>query len=361
MKNIFEQTFSYKLIYVFGIPMDSHKGLLKIGEATVSNVKGVELLSDNSEILNIAAKERIDSYTKTAGIRYELFYTTLAIDNKGVAFRDNDVHNVLKRSGIQQPKKDLNGATEWFKCDLETVKRAIIAVKEGRSSLNPEEKSDEKTPIIFRPEQKEAITLTLKQFRKGKEEKNENAQMLWNAKMRFGKTLSALEVVKQMEFKKTIIITHRPVVKESWYEDFEKIFYDREEYLYGSKSHGEEIDILNKLSKEKNISYIYFASIQDLRGSSQVGGKFDKNDEIFNTKWDFVIVDEAHEGTQTSLGNEVIQKLIQSTSKKTLYLSGTPFNLLSPTSKQRFKNEEVYTWDYVMEQRAKLEWVKNFW
>jgi len=189
MKKIFEQTFSYKLIYVFGIPMDSHKGLLKIGEATVSDVKGVELLSDNSEILNIAAKERIDSYTKTAGIRYELFYTTLAIDNKGVAFRDNDVHNVLKRSGIQQPKKDLNGATEWFKCDLETVKRAIIAVKEGRSSLNPEEKSDEKTPIIFRPEQKEAITLTLKQFRKGKEEKNENAQMLWNAKMRFGKTL----------------------------------------------------------------------------------------------------------------------------------------------------------------------------
>ena len=59
--------------------------------------------------------------------------------------------------------------------------------------------------------------------------------MLWNAKMRFGKTLSALQVVKEEEFKRTLILTHRPVVDKGWFEDFGKIFYDRKDYHYGSK------------------------------------------------------------------------------------------------------------------------------
>ena len=40
--------------------------------------------------------------------------------------------------------------------------------------------------------------------------------MLWNAKMRFGKIICALEVVRQMDFHKTIILTHRPVVNEGF-------------------------------------------------------------------------------------------------------------------------------------------------
>ena len=36
---------------------------------------------------------------------------------------------------------------------------------------------------------------------------------------------------------------------------------------------------------------------------------------------------------------------------KVLRLSGTPFNLLDD-----FKEDEIYTWDYVMEQRAKRSW-----
>lgn len=62
--------------------------------------------------------------------------------------------------------------------------------------------------------------------------------MLWNAKMRFGKTLSALELVRRIEFSRTIIITHRPVVDVGWYEDFQKIFYGNSDYLYGLKSTG---------------------------------------------------------------------------------------------------------------------------
>lgn len=360
MRKGFNETFSYKLIYVFGISNKTHDGLLKVGEASISQVDDVSKLTDNSELLNEAATLRINDYTRTAGISYQLFYTTLAISNRNVAFRDNDVHNVLKRSNIEQPKENLNGATEWFRCDLETVKKAIIAVKEDRKSLLPGDISSEKTPIIFRPEQSGAIKQTIKQFTSKGVEKETTAQMLWNAKMRFGKTLSALEVIRQMNFKKSLILTHRPVVKHSWYEDFDKIFYDDKTYIYGSKTQGESLLNLNKINNEEKKRFIFFASIQDLRGSSFVGGKFEKNDLIFNMEWDFIIIDEAHEGTQTSLGNEVIQTLTKSSSKtKTLYLSGTPFNLLSPLSKQTFKSEEVYTWDYVMEQRAKLEWVEK--
>lgn len=42
--------------------------------------------------------------------------------------------------------------------------------------------------------------------------------------MRFGKTLTALQVAKEANFKKSIIITHRPVVSDGWFDDFDKIF-----------------------------------------------------------------------------------------------------------------------------------------
>ena len=93
--------------------------------------------------------------------------------------------------------------------------------------------------------------------------------------------------------------------------------------------------------------------MQDLRGSELVGGNFDKNNEVFATPWDLIIVDEAHEGTQTELGKAVMAELVKEDTK-VLRLSGTPFNLLDD-----FKENEIYTWDYVMEQRAKCEWDKT--
>jgi len=356
----FNSTFSYKIIYIFAIPGQQHKGLLKIGEATISSFKKSNVFLDNCDDLNDAARERIDSYTKTAGIVYKLLFTTIAITDSNKSFRDLDVHDVLKRSGIEQPSKNLNGAKEWFSCSLEIAIDAINTFKKGNSSIRIDKDNYNFKPIIFRPEQQEAIDKAVKNFRNGSLERVSNAHVLWNAKMRFGKTLSALEVIRLMKFKRSLIITHRPVVKKSWFDDFNKIFFAEKDYVYGSKTQGEPLYNLSKLVKDYKKNAIYFASIQDLRGSSAVGGKFDKNDLIFKQEWDFVIVDEAHEGTQTALGNEVIQTLINSTAKtKTLYLSGTPFNLLGSQSKQEFKDDEIFTWDYVNEQRAKLEWLSN--
>lgn len=346
--NSFQSTFEYKLIYVFRITDEAHKGLLKIGEATCNTDKAPTDLIPNCHELNIAAKFRINQYTTTAGIAYDLLYTELAQKTvksghkvKTLAFRDHDVHDVLKRSGIKNHYFDTERkANEWFEVDLETAKKAISAVKENRSSLLSSEISEGRNPIIFRPEQVEAIRKTVKKFKTCN-------QMLWNAKMRFGKTLTALQVAKECRFEHILILTHRPVVSDGWYDDFGKIFYDTD-YVFGSKTKGEDISHLIDTDKK----FVYFASMQDLRGSESVGGKFDKNDEIFLTKWDFVVIDEAHEGTLTKLGQAVIDTITDlSDNPKILRLSGTPFNLLD-----KFKEDEIYTWDYVMEQRAKQEW-----
>jgi hypothetical protein len=157
----FTSLLKLKLIYVFRINDAAHQGCLKVGEATCDS-DDVTCLAPNSKALNDSAKRRINQYTQTARIAYDLLYTELTIYNskkKGLcSFNDKEVHNVLERSGIKKKVFDTaNKANEWFITDLDTVKRAIAAVKEGRESLSTAEISHDRTPIIFRPEQRKAI------------------------------------------------------------------------------------------------------------------------------------------------------------------------------------------------------------
>ena len=273
MAELFNQTLVQKLIYVYRINDEEHKEILKVGEASCNGSPFQYLAAEpNSKILNDAARERIRHQTQTAGISFELLYTEKTAYEKGsdiVVFQDHEVHDVLRRSGIKQKIFNLeHKANEWFYTDLETVKKAISAVKEGRQSLNASEISTDKSPIVLRKEQREAINFAIKHFNK----KNTNNKVLWNAKMRFGKTLSALQLIKDCDFKRTLILTHRPVVDKGWFEDYENIFYDKPEYRYGSKNNGESLEQMEKLATETEAcSYIYFASIQDLRGSESVG------------------------------------------------------------------------------------------
>ena len=357
----FEQTFSYKVIYVFSMPYDDHKGLLKVGDTTLkTNIPPCEI-EPNSRLLNVAAKERIDRYTKTASLKYNLLYTELAVKmHAGYChpFRDKDVHKVLMNSRIRKVQPNGNSGDEWFETNLDMVKAAIKAVKEGKPSLSAEIRADNKAiePVELRKEQLDAIEKTIKTFKKDNE-------MLWYAKMRFGKTLTALEVIRRCQYRRVIIVTHRPVVDDGWSEDFNKIFfpgnsehdyhYERKTadsyYVFNEKTDFENDLKIRKLDKDGSY-FIYFASIQDLRGSQLVGGNFNKNNAVFDLDWDLIVIDEAHEGTQTELGDTVIKKL-KKKDTKVLALSGTPFNLLS-----QFGDDNVYTWDYVMEQKMKTEW-----
>ena len=69
--------------------------------------------------------------------------------------------------------------------------------------------------------------------------------------------------------------------------------------------------------------------------------------------WDLIINDEAHEGTQTQLGQNVAAA-IKKPHTKLLSLSGTPFNIM-----YQYDDDAIYTWDYVMEQARKEEWDKT--
>ncbi|MBQ9496920.1 MAG: DEAD/DEAH box helicase family protein, partial [Selenomonadaceae bacterium] len=328
---IFDEALSRRLIYIFEADDDRHRGLLKIGETTIKK------FSPTEEDLKAAARKRIKEYAGTMGVKPEPIYVTLAVRDDGTNFRDTDVHRLLKK--FHHPFEG-SKAREWFEVNLQTAVNAINDVKR-RKKLSAADVDLDAEEIFFRPEQEEAIARTVKHF---KDARGKAADFLWNAKMRFGKTFCALEVIKEMNFDKTIIITHRPVVDDSWHDGFLKIFRGTE-YVYFGRDDDFDFGDAKK--------FICFLSIQDLRGSKVVDGKFDKNEKIFQTEWDFVIVDEAHEGTTTELGDKVIKNILKPNSKL-LELSGTPFNILDD-----FAPETVYTWDYVMEQRAKNSWHEN--
>jgi hypothetical protein len=362
-KQTFVETFRYKLIYVYAIDDKPHEGFLKVGDTTVVSQLPPDMLTPNCRALDEAARARIDGQTQTPGVEYRLLYTELAVRYRTLSngakifehFTDKKVHAVLKNSGIPHKFIGRTKGREWFGADLKTIKAAIEAVKEYRSVIAGGELELE-DPIVFREEQQEAIDRTLTRFKKG-------SDMLWDAKMRFGKTLTALQVVREAKdkFRRVIIVTHRPVVGSGWQEDFNKLFSTSDGYNFYSKDSlvsnyefSGKVEAQNdkKLARldESGARFIYFASIQDLRGSQMAGGKFDKNRGVFKMDWDLVIVDEAHEGTQTDLGKEVRQLLVKKHTK-VLSLSGTPFNILS-----QYDADAVYVWDYVMEQQRKEEW-----
>ena len=328
-----------KFIYVQTVNNESglfgaFEGTQKIGEGSVSEDLEADW-SPNSEYLRQEASKRINQYMKTSGLPYTIGWTELAYRKSNKTwFHDYDVHNVLKRSGIKQAEQ-LEG-TEWYETDLETAKQAIKAVKEGNNYLNvPANETVIEEPVILRPEQKAAVEQTQKVFKK-------KDRMLWNAKMRFGKTLTSLQLVKNEGFQKVLIMTHRPVVADSWFKDFQKMNMNGAGYDFGSVNKGETLEKL----KEGEKPFIYFASIQLLRYNN---GQTNLKD-FADVDWDLIIIDEAHEGTQTELSDTVMKELVKDHTK-ILELSGTPFNLLD-----QFDEEQVYTWDYVMEQTAKEKW-----
>ena len=379
---LYNATVSHRLIYVFTIPDQKHEGCLKIGETGLESGLSHHQLPPNCEELNQAARDRIDEYTKTALIDYELLHTELARryvqfedgTEDWTLFRDDDVHNVLYASGYAALKfASGNRDSEWFRVGLPLAKLAIQAVKEGRRALTAEEIASvcgenpqvetppgEQTPakaFTLRREQRECVDKTRAVFRKGDE-------MLWNCKMRFGKTVTAYSLIKEENYRSVIVVTHRPAVVAGWHADFELVFgkdcdrafhskaYTRQEDLDDAQIDADNDRKLRELAASGK-PFVYFASVQDLRHSAPVGGKYNKNNAVFETGWDLIIYDEAHEGTQTELGQSV-QAALESAKNgkkpKILSLSGTPYNII-----EKYGNN-VYSWGYVDEQTAKRDW-----
>lgn len=253
--------------------------------------------------------------------------------------------------------------------------------------------------IKLRSEQRDAIDHAKEQFCK-KSGRKENYQytllpgqrkFLWNAKMRFGKTICAMQLMRELNVKRTLIITHRPVVGDSWMNAFYQVIGSNKSapvvqgntdlhatYGFGKRSDNESegnFYDLEKFVETEGNHYAFFVSMQYIRLSELVNAKtLEKNKskqdttskyasdseneklkaDILNTDWDLIIIDEAHEGTRTSLGKSVIDNFLKKDKAKMLYLSGTPFNLY-----EDFEENEIYTWDYIAEQQAKRNWTKK--
>lgn len=361
-------TYDYTLIYAFSIDDGRHDNMLKVGKATINYFKKWQDLTPDCELLIKAAKARITQETGTAAIEYKLEYTELAIyeaDGEEFGFDDHDVHDVLENSGyhaVEFANLEYN-PKEWYPVTTELVIKAIDAVKHNQSLLERKDwktasAREKKTEIVLREEQELAVTKTLTQFLHG-------SKMLWDAKMRFGKTLCALEVVKRKPFNRVLILTHRPAVRDGWFKDFNLLQLPGFHYVTRVKNKlfvdGQKIagglEVLKQYTEhDPDYKYIYFASIQDIRGSKTVNkkSKFDKNNELFKEKWDLLIIDEAHEGIRTEQGKAVVAEFQKNKQMKSLYLSGTPYNIL-----KLFKEKEIYRWDYNMEQDAKERWTKE--
>ena len=103
---IFDSTLKPKLIYVMVIPDEKHKGCVKVGEATL--LDGSKITdAPNSHELNRSAKARIDQYTKTATIDYQLLYTecTIFFNAEKVLLVHSTTNRYKKFLNVQELKK----------------------------------------------------------------------------------------------------------------------------------------------------------------------------------------------------------------------------------------------------------------
>ena len=340
-------TGEYQIIYIYSLPdVTTHIGDLKIGKASISASTYTNTpKEERDKLLKHEVKKRIKEQVGTPDLNYQLEFYALGIANDGGSFMDYAVHKVLQRSGFEKVHhtKDKKSGGEWFHISLATAISAFKAVQEGRQSLDSNKIVTNDENIVFRKgSQTDAIDKTIKAIKKGKK------HFLWDAKMRFGKTLSAMEVAKRMNYGKVLIITHRPEVNEDWFSDFNLLFKNTD-YHYGSRERGLDIltlqdQYLEKSNGEHANPFIYFASIQYLRHKVQ---PFEKR-AIIEESWDMLIVDEADEGIKTALSDEIISQIKR---KFTLMLSGTPFNLL-----EDYDSDEIYSWDYTKEQELKAKW-----
>lgn len=335
------------------IGVESQKGYIKVGYT----VRDVE--------------DRVYEIEHTSGVPYRILAYWNAMKNDGTVFTDHDVHAVLKRKGHQQLNEG-GDRNEWFKCTLDDVKAAVIAVQTGTENIENRTQT-----FSMRPEQERAVEMTMKYFKSAYEENSgRTPKFLWNAKMRFGKTFASYQLARKMDFKRILILTFKPAVQTAWREDlmthvdFEGWQFITRPITPGGLSNDEQY---KRADQSKPI--VCFGSFQDFLGvNKETGGIKANNEWVHTTNWDLVIFDEYHFGAwkdsakklfesdedtydedlaKYDAGNAYDETWLPITTTYYLYLSGTPFRALNSGE---FIEEQIYNWTYSDEQRAKEEW-----
>ena len=289
---------------------------------------------------------RIKQQTGTVDIIFNVEWTGEAVFNGAPRqiFHDTDFHAYLQKLGIAKEK-------EWFQVTGETSQKYFYDFKDNRGVL----KNFSAMPYTLRDEQNQAVEMTQKYFHE-----HADAEFLWNAKPRFGKTLAVYDLCKRADVNTVLIVTNRPAIANSWYDDYVKflgggdyLFVSEVDALKDREKHPYVLsrdDFQNEIFRHEDSKCIEFVSLQDMKGSKFFGGQLDKLAEVADTNWDILVVDEAHEGVDTFKTDVAFDQIKR---KFTLHLSGTPFKALA---NNKFPQEAIFNWTYADEQKKKISW-----
>ena len=297
---------------------------------------------------------RINEQTHTVGVDAKIWWHLRAayMTEPFGTFTDKDFHAYLKKLGIAREE-----GTEWFRITPDTARGDFVDFTQNHGVVS-ESDADAVIPYKLRDEQNDAVQSAYDYFKS-----HEKGEFLWNCKPRFGKTLSAYDLCRRLAVTNVLIVTNRPAIANSWYQDYETFFGPQSGYLFVSTVDGikdrkyvlSRQEYLEKLSAPgANIKgCIEFVSLQDLKGSIYFGGRFEKLSEVSAEKgltWDILIIDEAHEGVDTYKTDTAFNHINR---KYTLHLSGTPFKALA---NDKFPEDAIYNWTYADEQKKKRDW-----
>lgn len=323
-------------IYGYILPgVPSHEGYVKVGETTRDTWV------------------RVSEQVSTVGLIPKLLFERPALRADGKWFRDRDLHRFYELNGIRKAR--LGSATEWFFFNGVLEKAVELADKYINLDYDEIQIDDSQSDYILRAEQQKAVEVTLDYYNSGKEPR----EFLWNAKPRFGKTLTAYDFVRRIKAKNVLIVTNRPAIANSWFEDFQKFiawqepamkFISETDALKGKALTREEFYEFLDTTEHENPAQITFLSLQDLKGAKVFGGEHHKLEWVAGLDWDLLIIDEAHEGVDTQRTDAAFDKINR---KFTLHLSGTPFKALASN---KFSEEQIFNWSYLDEQQAKENW-----
>lgn len=286
---------------------------------------------------------RVREQTQTPAKRFEYevrwHHSAFFADNK-TDFKDKTFHDFLIKKGI--PKRDDLG-TEWFYFNgTPEMSEQLFHVfrEQGFTAL---QNDDGKISYILRTEQDGAVNLALENFNSP-----DNHEVLWNAKPRFGKTLASYDLAKRLNAKKVLIVTNRPAIANSWFEDF-TMFVDGYYFISEASALKDRATLTRDqfIEIDGDKAQITFLSLQDLKGSKYFGGPHNKLQWIADLEWDLLVIDEAHEGIDTGRTDAAFDVIKR---KHTLHLSGTPFKALA---NQKFPEGAIYNWTYLDEQKIK--------
>lgn len=293
---------------------------------------------------------RIDEQSKTIGVETKTLWYHFARFNTGEYFTDHDFHNYIEKHKIEREPR-----TEWFNFGPGKEKKSEKLFMDFTFKKFDDVQKIKTSSYTLRKEQEKAVQMTLDYAKK-----NPGGEFLWNAKPRFGKTLSAYDFARRLDARTILIVTNRPAVANSWFDDFEKFIAWQTDYKFVSES--DSLKNSEPLSVSEFADYskdnpdtarrLEFISLQDLKGSVYHGGDYDKLHWVSKLNWDLLIIDEAHEGIDTLKTDTAFNQIKR---KFTLHLSGTPFKAIA---KGKFSEDQIFNWSYIDEQEAKKNWDK---